>query len=75
LTLLSAVAGATVISQLLPLSDRAQLVVIVVLSALGVVVQRKMVAGKEKKRTAKEPPAKGSPSHLEERPPEDPQAQ
>lgn len=51
LTLLSAVAGAYVIGQMLPLEGGAQLVVVAVLAALGVAVQKRMFGdGTEKRR-------------------------
>ena len=74
LTLLSAVAGAYVISQLFPLSDTAHLVVVVVLSAIGVAVQKGMFEPKEKKRSEKAPPKKARPLKQEE-PPEEPEAE
>lgn len=58
LTLLSAVAGAYVIGQLLPLGDSAQLVVVALLAALGVAVQKRIIGAKGEKRPSGAAPAR-----------------
>jgi len=73
LTLLSAVAGAYVIGQLLPLGDSAQLVVVAVLAALGVAVQKRMFGGKGEKRASRAVPARERKGQEEEQPPEEPE--
>lgn len=75
LTLLSAAAGAYVIGQLLPLGDSAQLVVVAVLAAIGIAVQKGMIGGKpekpassaaskrERQQEAGEPPSEEPENH------------
>ena len=71
LTLLSAVAGAYVIGQMFPLGDSAQLVVVAVLAALGVAVQRHMFGDRAEKRPSKAASARKGKDEGEEPPPEE----
>jgi len=72
LTLLSAVAGAYVIGQMLPLGDSAQLVVVAVLAALGVAVQKRMFGNGTEKRPTSATAAQQPKDQREEPPHEEP---
>lgn len=71
LTLLSAVAGAYVLGQLIPLEGSAQLVVVAILAALGVAVQKRLAGGKPEKRPSSAAPARERKDQEEPLPPEE----
>ncbi len=73
LVLLSSVAGASVLGGLLDVSDTVHLVVVVVLSALGVAVQKGLFEPKPKKRPSKAGEKKQMPKSERGRGPEDPE--